>query len=448
MHLERLTATIFVTMLVAPLAALAQTSWRGTTSTDWSNAANWTAGVPTTTVDAVIGDANFTGPNQPDLSAISACKSLSIGVGSKAATLKADKNLTVSGNLTIGANGTITHTVGTISLVGNWTNSGAYSASGGKTVVAFAGTTQSLNGNTTFRKLAINAGSTTTLNANVSVAAQLTVSGTLDPNETPTRTVSGAGKLVVNSGGSLQVKAATFAGNYGLTGAKTLNLGSTVDYAATTVNQTVNNAFVYSTLRISGALTKTPAGNLPALASSVANSGNIRVDGGVFDLAGFTASRGTTVVGGTLSVANGATLKIGGANSFPANYQTHSLGVSSTVEYSGSNQTVTLESYGNLTLSTSSGAVTKTLPATSLTIGGNLTSAAAVGSSVSFTAAAPITVRGSLSLGQGTTFNGGAFAHSVGANWNDNCAFFGLSGRGDMRGMGANVSGVGVYDVN
>ena len=385
-------------MLVAPLAALAQTSWRGTTSTDWSNAANWTAGVPTTTVDAVIGDANFTGLNQPDLSATSACKSLTVGAGSKVVTLKVDKRLTVSGNLTIGANGTITHTTGTISLAGNWTNSGGYSARGGKTVVAFAGTTQSLNGTTTFRKLAINAGSTTVLNANISVASQLTVSGTLDPNETPTRAVSGAGKLIVNSGGSLQVKAATFAGNYSLTGSKTLKVGSTVDYAATTVNQTVNNAFVYSTLRISGGLTKTPAGNLPALASSVATAGNIRVDGGVFDLSGFTASRGTTVAGGTLSVANGATLKIGGANSFPANYQTHSLGVSSTVEYSGSNQTVTVESYGNLTLSTGSGAVTKTLPATALTIAGNLTGAAAIGSSVSFTAAAPLTVRGSLSL--------------------------------------------------
>ena len=106
MHLERLTATIFVTMLVAPLAALAQTSWRGTTSTDWSIAANWTAGVPTATADAVIGDANFTGLNQPDLSATSVCKSLTVGAGSKVATLKVDKRLTVSGNLTIGANGT------------------------------------------------------------------------------------------------------------------------------------------------------------------------------------------------------------------------------------------------------------------------------------------------------------------------------------------------------
>ena len=187
--------------------------------------------------------------------------------------------------------------------------------------------------------------------------------------------------MVVNSGGRLQVKASTFAGNYGLTGSKTFNAGSTVDYAATTLNQTVNNTFVYGTLRISGALTKTLPGNLPALASSLATSGNILVDGGVLDLAGFRANRGTSVAGGTLSVANGATLKIAATNSIPTNYGAHTLGVSSTVEYSGTNQSVAVESYGNLTLSTSSGAVTKTLPPAVLTIAGNLTSTAAVGNS-------------------------------------------------------------------
>lgn len=445
----RLIIFSFLLALSIPFAGLAQTSWKGTVSVNWSTAGNWTAGVPTAAMDAIVGDASFTGPNQPDLSGNSACKSLTIGAGAKVSTLKVDKNLTISGNLIIGANGTINHTARTISLTGNWTNSGAYSASGNKSTVTFSGVAQSLNGNTTtFRKLTINASSITALNANVAVAVQLTVSGALDPNEAPTRAVAGAGKLVVNSGGKLQVKAATFAGNYGLTGAKTLNVGSTVDYAATTVNQTVNNTFVYGTLRVSGALTKTLPGNLPALASSAATSGNLLVDGGVFDLVGSTANRGTTVVGGTLSVANGATLKIGGANSFPANYRTHSLGVSSTVEYSGSNQTVTLESYGNLTLSTGSGTVVKTLPASALTVAGNLTSTAGVGSSVSFTAAAPVTVRGNLSLGQGTTFNGGAFAHSIGANWGNNGTFNGGSSQVTLSGSSAVVSGTGTNRFN
>ena len=40
---------------------------------------NWTAGVPTSAVDAIIGDANFTGINQPTISATATCKSLTIG---------------------------------------------------------------------------------------------------------------------------------------------------------------------------------------------------------------------------------------------------------------------------------------------------------------------------------------------------------------------------------
>src|SRR5207249_2396588 len=206
-----------------------------------------------------------------------------------------------------------------------------------------------------------------------------TVSGTLDPNEAPTHTVSGSGKLTVNSGGKLLVKAATFGGNYALSGAPSFNAASNVDYAAATANQTVNNSFVYGTLRISGGLTKTLAGNLPALNSTTATAGNVIVAAGTLDLASFTASRGTTVAGGTFSVANGATLKIGGTGSFPANYATHSLGVSSTVEYSGGNQSVTSESYGNLTLSASSGTVTKTPAAAALSIAGDLTSTAAAG---------------------------------------------------------------------
>ena len=148
--------TLFV-ILMGQLCVCAQTSWRGTVNNSWSTAGNWTAGVPTATVDAIIGDASFTGANQPDLSARSACKSLTIGTGSKVCTLRVDKSFTVSGNLTIGPNGTITHAGRTLSVVGNWTNSGAYTTGGGNTAVAFGGTTQSLNGTTTFRKLIINA---------------------------------------------------------------------------------------------------------------------------------------------------------------------------------------------------------------------------------------------------------------------------------------------------
>ncbi|HMG68420.1 MAG TPA: hypothetical protein VK588_12070, partial [Chitinophagaceae bacterium] len=55
----------FIAIILYTSPSYGQTSWRGTTSTAWSVVTNWTAGVPTSTKDAIIGDANFTGVNQP-----------------------------------------------------------------------------------------------------------------------------------------------------------------------------------------------------------------------------------------------------------------------------------------------------------------------------------------------------------------------------------------------
>ena len=181
--------------LLAPLAQ-AQTSWKGTASTSWNNAANWTAGVPTSTLDAIIGDGNFTCSNQPTVNAASVCKSLNLGTGSIACTLTVTRKLTVSGDVVIGSNGTVAHSSGVaISLTRNWTNSGTYNATASSALVIVAGVAQSLNGATTFRKLTINAGSTTTLNANISVGNTLAANGTCDSGGTPGFVVSGAGEL-------------------------------------------------------------------------------------------------------------------------------------------------------------------------------------------------------------------------------------------------------------
>src|SRR6185503_4560403 len=109
--MKKFTSLTFLSLFLLELSAYAvTTSWTGTVSKDWRRAGNWTAGVPTATVDVIIGDANFTGANQPDLSANSFCKSLTIGTGSKVSTLKVDQTLTVSGDVIIGPNETINHT--------------------------------------------------------------------------------------------------------------------------------------------------------------------------------------------------------------------------------------------------------------------------------------------------------------------------------------------------
>jgi fibronectin-binding autotransporter adhesin len=428
-------------------AVMAQTtSWTGTTSTAWSNAANWTNGIPTAALDVVIGDANFTGSFQPTISSSATAKSLTIGGGAKASTLTVSRNITVSGSVLINSNGTINSGAYTITLTGNWTKNGTYTGTSTSSRVTFAGTTQTISSSgsaQTFRRVTVNTGSTVTATVATSINVLLTVNGTFDPGIF-THTV--AATTVANNG-MLHVRNATVAGSYG-SSTFTLNAGSIVNYSSTTTNQTVNNAYTYSTLRISGTGTKTLQGNLPALRSSASTQGNIYVDGGIFDLSTFTAARGILVAGGVFTVANGATLKIGGTNTFPANYATRTFGLSSTVEYSGAAQTVSAQDYGNLTLSSSSGSVVKTMPATALTIAGNLVSTPGSGTGVSFTAAANIKVLGNTNIGASTTFNLGSFIDSVSGNWVNNGTFTGSTGTVVMNGPATSISGSGTHTFN
>lgn len=426
------------------------TSWKGTISTAWRDSANWTNGVPSSGKDAIVGDASFTGSFQPLISRSATARSLTIG-GAVATTLTASKNLTVSGNIIINANGTISQGKATLTLTGNWTNNGSYTTTNNTANVIMAGIAQTIGGTvtTTFRKLTVNVGSTVTLARAVNVTGSgslLTVKGILQPGESPTYLVT-AGALTVDANAVLKVYATTFAGNYTVSGTTTLNAGSTVEYAAAG-NQTVLHTLTYGTLRISGSGIKSLAGNLTPLASSLSTSGNVYVAAGTLDLSTFTANRGATVAGGTFTVLNGATLKIGGTNGFPTNYATRTLSLTSTVEYAGTAQTVLANTYGNLTLSSSSGAATKTFPATPFTIAGNLTATIGSGTSISFTAAAALTISGNVLLGASTTFNGSSFSHTVAGNWTNNGTFTGSTSTVTFTGAGTTLSGTGANNFN
>ena len=440
MRLTLLVCSAMILFTARPV--FGQTSWKGTKSTDWSNAANWTNGVPTATVDAIVGDANFIGSNQPGLTVSSVCKSLTIGAGIKTASLSAKQSLTVYGDITIGVHGSISQQNHTISLTGNWNNSGSYSPAGGpkhNPVVSFAGSAQSINGSAGFRSLTISAGSTTKLNTPVSVSLLLTVNGMLDPGDSPTYKISGKGDMKVNGSGTILVRASTFAGNYSVIGSYSFAATSTVEYGSSTIDQTIGNGITYGNLRVSGGTTKTLGGNLPGL------RGNLTVAAGTLDLAGFSANRSSS--GGILTVSNGAILKIGGTNGFPSNYATRALGGTSTIVYSGANQTVSAQSYGNLVLS-SSGSATKTMPGSAMTIAGSLTSDIGTGSSVSFTARASITVNGDLVLGPSTSFNGGSYSHTVGGNWTNNGTFTGGTSSVTLRGINKTIAGAGLNNFN
>lgn len=418
------------------------TSWRGTSSTAWATASNWTNGVPTATVDAILGDANFTGTFQPSITATSTCKALTVG-GSRATTLTVNGALTVSGDFVVTTLGTVSHTGNTITVRGNWTTTGTYTPTVITATVVLAGTTQAINNATTFSRLTINSGSSTTLAANISVTNAFTVSGIIDP-VTATRTVTLTGSsFTVNSLGRVKVYAATFAGNY--TVVPTLNARAIVEYASSTINQSIA-VLSYGTLAISGGTVKTLSGNVTLQSPSNAG-GNVTVSEGTLDLGTFTLNR-NAAGGGTFSVSNGATLLIGGTNSLPLNYNTTTFGVTSTVVYGGGNQTITAKTYGNLTVTGTTGNVVKTFPATAMTVAGNFTSVVGTAASVTSNANAVITVTGNVSIGSSTIVNGGSSNHVVGGNWTNNGTYNGNTGAVRFNRASGLISGTGVQNFN
>ncbi|ACU62349.1 hypothetical protein [Chitinophaga pinensis] len=443
--------TLLILSLGLPLTVWGQTtSWKGTVSTAWATADNWTAGVPTASVDAIIGDAAFTGSFQPTISLTTAAsRNLTLVTSAKNPVLTISKAITISGTLTNGSGCTISHRGVTVTVKGDFVNNGTYTTTSTSSKITMAGITQSISGSgISFRRLTINSGATVTPAVNFSVIVALSVSGNLVPPEGTTTLISGAGTLTVTATGVLHVKGATFATNYALTSTTTLSAGSTVDYSATTVNQTVRNDLTYSTLRISGALVKTLAGNLNAMNATTSTSGMIVVNSGILNLSTFTANRGTTVAGGAVTVANGATLRIGGTGTFPANFASRSLALTSTIEYNGLAQTVSGETYGNLTLSSASGAVVKTMPATAFTVAGNFYCTPGAGTSVSSTAASNIIVTGNITVDAGATLNGGSFTLDIGGNWTNNGTFSGSTGTVNFNGPGTNISGTGTQGFN
>jgi type V secretory pathway adhesin AidA len=105
-------------------------------------------------------------------------------------------NITINSGATLTITGTNTLTVG-----GNWTNSGTLSGATG--IVIFNGTAQSISGTGAFTNLTIATG-TTTLNANTTVSGTLDLtSGTIDLNTFNLTTIalSGNGTITKTAGG-------------------------------------------------------------------------------------------------------------------------------------------------------------------------------------------------------------------------------------------------------
>jgi hypothetical protein len=271
--------------------------------------------------------------------------------------------------------------------------------------------------------------STTTVNVDLNMVGGTFNGNTGTLNITRDLNLTGAGAIFNQSTGTTTItrnytqSAGTFtgssgtvnlAGNFAYSGGTFTANTSTFNFNGSGAQSIGSSAVTFNNLTVN----KT-GGSTLTLNSNVGVASNLNIQAGTFDLQGFTANR--TASGGTLTVANGTTLKIGGTNSLPSNYATHSTGATSTIEYSGTNQSIavlnTAQSYGNLV---TSGSGTKTV-------------------------AGAITVATSLIIGSGTVLAGGANTINIQGTWTNNAGTSGFtsSGAGTV-----NFNGSGAQALN
>ncbi len=281
---------------------------------------------------------------------------------------------TGSGDTTIGGNLVVSG--GT--LRGNYSqaNGAARTITVGGAVVLTSGTLD-LNGAndaaTTFNvagDFSVTAG---TLSKTGTAGGDVVFNGTAPQTYTSGATVSGAVGFTVASGATLQMATGTTAvsgsGTFTLAAGGTLGITSPagITGSGATGNVQVTGTRSYSTAAnytYDGAGAQVPGSGLPTtvnnltvakpsgtltLAASVTVNGSLAITGGTLDLGAYTANRGSA--GGILTIANGAALRIAGTGTLPANYATHAIGATSTVEYAGTGAVAALNSgqrYGQL----------------------------------------------------------------------------------------------------
>ncbi|MFH0991053.1 MAG: hypothetical protein V1799_13675 [bacterium] len=142
-------------------------------------------------------------------------------------------------------------------------------------------------------------------------------------------------------------------------GASTLNIGramvkntagtfspgisSTVVFNGSSAQSINLSGFTYANVTVNNNAGISLLGNV----TSANIAGNLRVVGGTLNNNGYSINGDPLK---TFEVANGATFILGSTSAFPTGFGTVSLGATSTVNYNGTNQTISEELYGNLTL--------------------------------------------------------------------------------------------------
>jgi hypothetical protein len=461
--LLKLILIAFIVLITFSLVQAKSTTWNMTIGGAWTTAGNWTNGVPVAGDDVIINsdqsaaitahpaislnsltisgncnlqsDAGFGSTRLITVTgtfSISSGKTLNLGISGTGRTdftlaagatgtingtlhqytsTLAARTITINGNLTISSSGKIT---GQNSNSNFTLGSGATLQIGSVDGITTTGATGNVQSSGT-RSYSVGANyvynGTAAQNTGTGYPTGLTGSLTID-NAAGVTIVASARTITT---GNLNLVQGVFATN---NGGNRLSIGSTatVNRSDGSMTGTLQGAGAYDVNYTGNSKTAGPELNNTGLRNVTVNltsgqtitldanrtpDGNLTITAGIFDLSTLTIDRSAS--GGTLTVFNGATLKIGGTNTLPSNYSTHSIGNSSIIEYSGANQSVAAlnssQTYGNLVLS---GSGTKTFAA-ARTITNNLSTSGTAKASL---ANGTNSTAGTLTLGGSGTPNG------------------------------------------
>ena len=280
------------------------------------------------------------------LTAAATCAGVTLTGNSGTLTHNADILLTVNGNVSVEgstANGTKAWNI----------NNGRAQVNGSVTLTAGTSNARIARIQTTARAAS---------------ADNLTITGSL----TYTNATGVAARTVIDMSGGNGVL--NLAGALSINTVGTLAPGTTsvFNFNGAAAGQSVPlgvSSVVYNHLHINN--TNAAGATLTNAAISATNvTGNLRVQTGTLNNGGFAIVGGA---GDTLEVANGARFNLSGTSAMATGF-TKSFGATSTVNYQGGAQNVSVETYGHLILD---GGNTKAMEAGTTTIAGNFTLGAA-----------------------------------------------------------------------
>ncbi|MFN3997632.1 T9SS type A sorting domain-containing protein [Algoriphagus sp.] len=428
-------------------------TWQGTVSTNWFTPGNWCGNkVPTLTTDVFIPS---TTPFQPLISANGAIV----------------QNLVIETGATVQISGAFTLTVG-----GNWENNGTF-IPGTTSTVTFAGVEDGSISGGNFANISFTGAGTKSASGNLTISGNLLISnnfdagdqlhslagnwtnngdfssgtGTVSFNGTVAQTITGSqpnafnnfiltnsAGLTMNSAGSIESTLTLTSGNLAAGANLSMLTGSEILRNAGSVTGILQGTGAYDVSYFGNSKTSGPelgntglrdlninltAGQTLTLSGTPAlPDGNLTLLSGTLNAGASSIDRSSA--GGNLTLGPNTTFITSGNDiaAFPINYTTRTIDASSTVEYLGTNQTVAINTYGNLILGGASGVKTF---AGATTIAGNLsiaaTTSANLGSANSTT--------NTLNLG-GAGQPNGSYGSTASSAFFNNATYFGISATG------------------